>query len=204
MVESGAGSSSSGSLASRRDVEITEVAVMEVDTRLSSSTTTSSGRAARESERAPAVNPPLGTPGTSKGSGISAVRSTKNVDLADRSASDASRNGKLPWYIIAPDSAFKLWWDTYAVTILIYAVVIAPLRLGFDVEDYCPSGIWIVEAVIDICFCIDFFLNFFTAVYAFDSSGDTFLSSDLRIIALTYLKSWFTIGAHGSLPNACM
>ena len=43
----------------------------------------------------------------------------------------------VPWYIVHPGSSFKVLWDSFAVVILIYTVVIAPLKLGFDVEDYC-------------------------------------------------------------------
>ena len=91
---------------------------------------------------------------------------SKFADPSDRSSTESLKSSSpLPRHIIRPDSTRKLWWDAYAVIILIYAVIVAPLRLSFDVEDYCPSSVWILEAVIDVCFVIDLVLNFFTAVY---------------------------------------
>ena len=73
--------------------------------------------------------------------------------------------GAVPCYILHPGAVKKLWWDAFAVLILIYAVVLSPLRLGFDIEDFCPSSIWIFEAFVDCAFVVDLLLNFFTAVY---------------------------------------
>lgn len=190
---------------------------------------------------------------------------SKFADPSDRSPTESLKSSSpLPRHIIRPDSTRKLWWDAYAVIILIYAVIVAPLRLSFDVEDYCPSSVWILEAVIDVCFVIDLVLNFFTAVYvshlssthtrararlpnrthartralrrtrallagrsvcarcppplltprvrthnrarapaaaaaasssaqAVDDHGNAIVASDMRIIGLSYLKSWFAM-----------
>ena len=106
----------------------------------------------------------------------------------------------LPRYILHPSGKFKMWWDTFAVIILIYAVCCAPLRLGFDVEDYCPSGIWVFEALVDICFIIDLILNFITAVYVVDNKGDQQITAKLGVIAKKYLTSWFAIDVTSSAP----
>ena len=100
-----------------------------------------------------------------------------------------------------PGSAFKLWWDIMAVLALIFAVVFAPFRLAFDVEDYCPSAIWVVEALIDILFVLDLCQNFFTAVYITDAkTGDTYLSSRMVTIAKSYLAGWFWVDFVSSVP----
>jgi hypothetical protein len=104
---------------------------------------------------------------------------SKFADPSDRSPTESLKSSSpLPRHIIRPDSTRKLWWDAYAVIILIYAVIVAPLRLSFDVEDYCPSSVWILEAVIDVCFVIDLVLNFFTAVYVSHLSST---HSDARV-----------------------
>ena len=88
----------------------------------------------------------------------------------------------VPWYIVHPGCFGKVLWDTFAVLILVYTVVLAPLKLGFDVEDYCPSGLWWWEAIIDTTFFCDMLLNFVTAVYVDDDKGGMPLSTSLPTI----------------------
>ena len=49
----------------------------------------------------------------------------------------------IPWYLLDATGTFKVSWDMWALVILMYTVVIAPLRLGFDMTDYCPNSIWV-------------------------------------------------------------
>ena len=107
--------------------------------------------------------------------------------------------GDVPCYILHPGAVKKLWWDAFAVLILIYAVVLSPMRLGFDIEDFCPSSIWIWEAFVDCSFVVDLVLNFFTAVYV-DGEQGAQINSSLRVIAITYLKTWFIIDFVSSAP----
>lgn len=65
----------------------------------------------------------------------------------------------LPWYIIHPGRKPKMCWDVFAVTILLYAVVMTPVRLTFGIEDYCPSTMWILDTIIDIAFVLDLLFN---------------------------------------------
>lgn len=109
----------------------------------------------------------------------------------------------LPWYIIHPASKPKLWWDMWSMLILVYTVIVVPVRLSFDVEEFCPDPLWWIEAVIDICFVCDFVLNWFTAVYTARMDGDAAemgLSTSLGAIACEYLRSWFLIDVVSSAP----
>ena len=128
----------------------------------------------------------------------------KKMSSIDRMLSpkkgDGEKDEPLPWYILHPSGKCKMWWDAYAVIILVYAVCGAPLRLGFDVEDYCPSAIWTFEAIVDICFILDLFLNFFTAVYVVDIKGDHILTAHLGVIAKKYILTWFAIDLTSSAP----
>ena len=104
--------------------------------------------------------------------------------------------GEPEWYrrmAIHPHSPGRVSWDTVSMIFLLYNAFIVPLRICFDVTDYCPSGIWIFEGITDWFFvrppstpyppltptrwravlflcppCLsqvtDFFSNFFTAV----------------------------------------
>lgn len=53
-----------------------------------------------------------------------------------------------------------------------------------------------------MCFVVDLFLNFFTAVYVKDSPSSTSetISTSMRVIALSYLTSWFPVDFVSSVP----
>ena len=107
--------------------------------------------------------------------------------------------GKFACIIIPPFSPRKMIWDMIGVALLQWTIILTPLRLGFDVEDFCPSSIWVWEFTIDCFFMMDLMLNFFTAVYV-ESDGAPALSSDMCDIARDYLKHWFSIDLVSSLP----
>lgn len=119
----------------------------------------------------------------------------------------------VPWYLIQPNSRFKVGWDTLAIVLLVYTVVIVPVRIGFEIEDFCPSGIWWWETFIDVAFLIDLGLNFVTAIYIdealppgsparshFGGGNQQALETSLAKIAVAYLKSWFIIDLVSSVP----
>lgn len=110
-----------------------------------------------------------------------------------------SRLCNLPIVVLRPDSSFKVAWDLFAVSILLYTIVVAPLRVAFEIEDFCPAPIWLWETVVDIAFIIDLLLNFVTATYTTLASGVK-LTFSFRIVATQYLKSWFLIDLASSVP----
>lgn len=105
----------------------------------------------------------------------------------------------MSWFVIHPSSRAKMVWDAYAMLILLYTIVIAPLRIGFDIGDVCPSAIWLWEFIIDLSFIIDLFLNFVTAVHVYNNGYEE-LRVDLKSIARHYLSSWFLVDFVSSLP----
>jgi len=116
-----------------------------------------------------------------------------------QASSDVQDDALLPWYIIHPAHKPKLCWDIFAVMILLYAVVMTPVRLSFNIEDYCPNTMWILDTIIDIAFVLDLLFNFVTAVYVDDEDSAT-LTSNLRLIAAAYIRSWFAIDLISSAP----
>lgn len=125
-------------------------------------------------------------------------RSLRKLGLAPE-GQDAFQ--KLPPFRVHPGWKSKLAWDLWGVFILVITVVVVPIRLAFDVEDFCPSSIWVVEAFIDVCFCLDLCVNFLTAVYV-DTRGDgeLELSGSLPVIAREYMRSWFIVDFVSSVP----
>lgn len=84
------------------------------------------------------------------------------------------------------------------MALLLYNAIVIPLRICFDVSDYCPSGIWLWEAFADWFFVADLVLNFFTGVVV--PGGDGTASSSPAVIARHYLRSWFVVDLISSVP----
>eukprot|EP01043_Picozoa_sp_COSAG02_P059746 COSAG02_NODE_7670_length_2901_cov_60.433262_3_plen_198_part_00 len=59
------------------------------------------------------------------------------------------------WYIVMPDSSFKMCWDLSQVVVLLYVAAVVPLRIGFDTTSEPFSTFWWIEVFIDIYFFVD-------------------------------------------------
>ena len=60
--------------------------------------------------------------------------------------------GEPEWYrriCVHPHSPVRISWDTVSMMFLLYNAFVVPLRLCFDVTDYCPASIWVFESVTD-------------------------------------------------------
>ena len=138
--------------------------------------------------------------------------------------------GEPEWYrrvCLHPHSKPRIAWDLCSMTFLLYNAFIVPLRICFDITDYCPEGIWIFESVTDWFFVraalfifipfalrshtpmhsptqvTDIFTNFFTAVMMeVELRGRFELVAVARpgLVAREYLKSWFLLDFFSSIP----
>ena len=122
--------------------------------------------------------------------------------LREKKAKKAAsiERGCLGRWVILPDSPGKLAWDIACIALLVYAVVVTPLKLGFGISEMCPNVEWIFDLTVDCFFMLDLFLNFFTAAWITDEFGEHMLSGNLKTIAWQYLKSWFLVDLLSSLP----
>jgi CRP-like cAMP-binding protein len=95
-----------------------------------------------------------------------------------------------------PDSQFSTVWDLSAVTMLVYVTITVPLRACFDI-DMClwSAGFWI-DAIVDLFFIVDVFVNLRTSFY--DRNG--FRENRPSKMARNYMKGWFTIDVISCLP----
>eukprot|EP00966_Prymnesium_polylepis_P325339 7381318-Prymnesium_polylepis.1 len=116
-------------------------------------------------------------------------------DAVNFSVTMLKRSAPKTPFIIHPDHAAKLTWDVIGLLLLLYTVVITPIRLGFSLRDTCPQPIWVWEAFIDWFFFADLLLNFMTGVEV-----DAYISFDPGVIAVEYLRTWFIIDLLSSLP----
>ena len=86
--------------------------------------------------------------------------------------------------IINPESPYKRTWDTLVFLITIYFAIEIPLRITFAIES--NFAITVVYRTIQFLYFIDLCLNFFTGI----RQGNGYIT-DKKLIAQTYLKSWF-------------
>ena len=97
---------------------------------------------------------PMKSPGSSKPP-VSPARSVSVSSLTDALPRYKRVVGAPEWYrriSIHPHSPTRIIWDTVSMIFLLYNAFMVPLRLCFDVNDYCPAPMWILEATIDLFF----------------------------------------------------
>ena len=96
--------------------------------------------------------------------------------------------------MIYPEDTWKEQWDLFVSVILIFTCTITPYRLAFTEDD---SLTWkIVNYSVDLIFLTDMLLIFNTAFY----DEDFKMVSHRGLIAITYLKGWFTIDLLAIFP----
>jgi hypothetical protein len=85
------------------------------------------------------------------------------------------------WLVLRPTSTKRVCWDLLMMTLLIYVALIAPYRIGFDVE---AEGVWLVwENLLDLFFICDIVVNFRTGYYEDDEEV-----MDWKRISANYLQ----------------
>jgi hypothetical protein len=99
-------------------------------------------------------------------------------------------------FIIKEDNKFKFAWDLLAMVAVLYVAFVTPYRLSFDLSETAQPWSAINKAT-TILFTIDIVLTFFTEVYL----DDEFVTvSNLREIAMIYIKGWFLFDLVSVLP----
>jgi hypothetical protein len=73
---------------------------------------------------------------------------------------------------------------------------VIPWRISFEQEAIFPSPPFFLEVFIDVCFVVDMFATFVTGLY--DVKGR--FITDKKVIAITYLKTWFVIDFLSTFP----
>lgn len=97
--------------------------------------------------------------------------------------------------LIYPENIYKRNWDLFISCALIISCFYTPLSLAFQKEKY-EYILRLVDFFIDGLFLIDIILTFNTCYY----SEEVQLIDDRKIIAITYLKGWFTIDLTACIP----
>ena len=78
-------------------------------------------------------------------------------------------------FFITPHGAFMVAWDVTQTIVLIYVAIAVPLRLGYQLEPpEATTAQWWWDAVVDIYFLVDFFLNATLAAYVDQDDEENF------------------------------
>jgi hypothetical protein len=96
--------------------------------------------------------------------------------------------------VILPESNWKRAWDVFVGLMIMYSVIMVPLRVGFDMPlQTHAEALW--ELCVDAIFLADVAFTFFEAYYV-----DDVLVTDRSRICLHYMRGWFIVDFLSSLP----
>ncbi|ETI56281.1 hypothetical protein L917_01020 [Phytophthora nicotianae] len=93
--------------------------------------------------------------------------------------------------MIDPLGRFRLFWDLTSISFIFYNALVLPFKATFAVEAKDNP----FETVLDVFFLIDIILTFNTAV-----EKDGSIRYNRRLVAETYLKTWFAVDLIAALP----
>lgn len=92
---------------------------------------------------------------------------------------------KPAWYIIMPESEFRIIWNIIMVFCLVYTATLVPFRTAF--VDEVSNSYTIIETLIDVFFIVDVLFNFMSAYV----DQDRKMEIRVKTIAANYIRTWF-------------
>ena len=102
-------------------------------------------------------------------------------------------------WLLHPTQPAKVAWDSVMAVLVIYSVLIVPVRVGFGVEA-AKGGAWEFEVLVDFLFLFDVIVNFRSSYQRFDNGPDNGLELRWGTIARRYGFSWCPIDVLSSVP----
>jgi CRP-like cAMP-binding protein len=96
--------------------------------------------------------------------------------------------------MIHPETMRKIQWDLVVGMMIVWSVIIVPMRIAFNVEPV--GGMLVLDILIDICFGIDLVCSFRTAYF----TSHRELIYDTSKVTMNYLKTWFFIDFVTTFP----
>lgn len=124
----------------------------------------------------------------------------RNVSTAEEMKELARRvvgERKGQWWILMPNSTVKIYWESIVLFLLMYTLVVLPLRVGFsESEIFEHESIVAIDLVVDMLFGIDIII---TSISAYESKQN--LITNQRKICFHYLCSlWFPLDLLAAIP----
>jgi len=99
------------------------------------------------------------------------------------------------WWIILPESRFRLIWNVIVLLLLLYTACIVPYTTAFY-ETTSGTIIEYFEVLTDAMYIMDFLLNFFMAY----EDRDKKIEVRLRFITINYIRTWFLLDFLACIP----
>ena len=99
--------------------------------------------------------------------------------------------------VIMPDSRFKIFWNLVTIVLLIYTAIFVPYSVAFSESEEKSMAQTVIDYVIDILFTIDIFINFLSG---YEDIAEGKVVTDLKLIARTYVCSWFIPDVMACIP----
>ncbi|KAF1320286.1 Voltagegated ion channel, partial [Globisporangium splendens] len=97
-------------------------------------------------------------------------------------------------YLLHPQQPFLVTWQFVVGLMIMYSIVVVPLRLGFSYD--AVGGWFILELSIDGFFFLDILLNFSTAFF----NDEKMLIYNASVICKKYAKGWFVPDLISTIP----
>jgi hypothetical protein len=96
--------------------------------------------------------------------------------------------------MVHPETMRKIQWDLFVGFLILWSVIIVPMRIAFNVE---PEGsMMIFDSFIDICFAIDLLMSFRTAYF----TSHRELVYDSKRVYKHYMCGWFFVDFVTTFP----
>lgn len=122
-------------------------------------------------------------------------------DPPGRVLEESAKLPKLPRLLIRPDAQWKTTWDIWVAVLIVYSILLVPVRVGFAWQSCIFSTDWWWDVVVDLCFGIDIVFCFRTAlVIEVAARNQKVLVTNSRVIAHRYLCGWFIIDFLSTVP----
>ncbi|MBN2049893.1 MAG: ion transporter, partial [Spirochaetales bacterium] len=95
--------------------------------------------------------------------------------------------------MIRPDSTFKNSWDSYVLLVSLFASIVYPLSMVFELRGFLSS--FVLYSLVNLVFVLDMVMYFRTG---FINRGK--LDNNPKTAGKRYLKGWFSLDLVAALP----
>jgi len=102
---------------------------------------------------------------------------------------------KPSWLIIYPEGGFKIGWTFVMVFVVMYSIIMQPLRLAFLTHETYDAW-WVIQLIVDILLILDVFISCCTA---FENEEGELVTSHIKIFH-EYLRSWLAVDLIACFP----
>lgn len=106
-----------------------------------------------------------------------------------------SKSFKGDLFIWNPNSIPAKIWSGILIILLVYTATLMPYKIAL-IDDGDNQVLFYFDTVIDFMFMFDVYVNFNSPIFV----KQDHYNFNRKVIALSYLKSWFVIDIFASLP----